>query len=127
MAFPITVQLGYGQEKEESSSQKLKLGTRGETPDGRVLFAIPWYDRAIVGTTDVPRDQIETEPRPLDEEVNFILSLSQEYLDPPPKESDILSIFAGLRPLVSPPSRGDVSSAQISREHTVLMLSLIHI
>lgn len=92
-----------------------------ETPDGRVLFAIPWYDRAIVGTTDVPREQIEAEPRPLEEELNFILSLTQEHLDPPPQASDVLSVFAGLRPLVSQKSKEGVSSAQISREHTVLM------
>ena len=38
MAFPLTVHLGYGQEKIETSSQKQKLGTRAVTPDGRVFY-----------------------------------------------------------------------------------------
>ena len=38
MAFPLTVHLGYGQEKVETSSQKQKLGTRAVLPDGRVFY-----------------------------------------------------------------------------------------
>ena len=91
------------------------------TPDGRVLFAIPWYDRVIVGTTDVPREEIEVDPKPLEEELEFILDLAQTHLTPAPQRSDVLSIFAGLRPLVSPPKKKGVSTAQISREHTVMM------
>lgn len=89
-----------------------------ETADGRVLFAIPWFDRALVGTTDHFKDQPESEPIPLESELNEILSLLQEHVTPAPQKEDVLSVFAGLRPLVIPDK--SQHSAAISREHTVM-------
>jgi glycerol-3-phosphate dehydrogenase len=68
-----------------------------KTSDGRVLFAIPWYNRVVIGTTDTPLDIISLEPVALDEEINFILNTAGQYLVRPPSREDILCIFAGLR------------------------------
>jgi glycerol-3-phosphate dehydrogenase len=89
-----------------------------ETEDGRVLFAIPWYDKVVVGTTDTLVAEATLEPRPLEEELTFILSHAQKYLARPPREEDVLSCFAGLRPLVS--KKGKKTSS-ISREHTIII------
>jgi glycerol-3-phosphate dehydrogenase len=88
------------------------------TDDGRVLFAIPWHDNVIVGTTDTPVDQIPLEPRALEEEVEFLLAHTARYLTRDPTRSDVLSVFAGLRPLVSL-SEGEENTAAISRDHTL--------
>ena len=69
------------------------------TPDGRVLFAVPWHDHVIVGTTDVAVDTIARDPRPMDEEIGFILTNAAKYLSKAPTRKDVLSVFAGLRPL----------------------------
>ena len=90
-----------------------------ETPDGRVLFAVPWYDRALIGTTDVYRGEVDDEPAPLAEEIDFILEQAQTHFAEPPSESDILSVFAGLRPLVAPPHSGERATSKISREHSI--------
>lgn len=88
------------------------------TTDGRVLFAVPWHDRVIVGTTDTPMERPDFEPRPLEEELEFIFKNAAQYLSKDPTPSDVLSVFAGLRPLVSHPGTG--STAALSREHTIL-------
>jgi glycerol-3-phosphate dehydrogenase len=85
------------------------------TDDGRVLFAVPWHDRVIVGTTDTPLDEPSLEPRALDGEVEFILKHAGRYMDRDPKRSDVLSVFAGLRPLVT--SADHQHTAAISRDH----------
>jgi glycerol-3-phosphate dehydrogenase len=85
------------------------------TDDGRVLFAVPWHDRVIVGTTDTPLDEPSLEPRALDGEVEFILKHAGRYMDRDPKRSDVLSVFAGLRPLVT--SANHSHTAAISRDH----------
>ncbi len=90
------------------------------TDDGRVLFAVPWHGRVIVGTTDTPIDDISVEPRPLEEELEFLLTHAVRYLTKDPERSDILSVFAGLRPLVSPGGHED-GTASISRDHTLLV------
>ena len=90
------------------------------TDDGRVLFAVPWHDRVLVGTTDTPVDDIALEPRPLDEEIDFLLTHAVRYLTKDPTEGDILSVFAGLRPLVSLGGADD-DTASISRDHTLLV------
>lgn len=90
------------------------------TDDGRVLFAVPWHDRVLVGTTDTPVDDISLEPRPLREEIEFLLTHAVRYLTKDPEESDILSVFAGLRPLVSPGGATD-DTAEISRDHTLMV------
>ena len=89
------------------------------TPDGRVMFAVPWHDCVVVGTTDTAVDSIQLEPRPMDEEIGFILTNAAQYLSKQPNRSDALSVFAGLRPLVKV---GDAkSTAAMSRDHTILI------
>ena len=91
-----------------------------KTDDGRVLFAIPWHDRVIVGTTDTPVEGPELEPRPQPDELEFLIEHAGRYLEKDPRPEDVLSAFAGIRPLVSKPdedSSGDTS--EISREHVL--------
>jgi glycerol-3-phosphate dehydrogenase len=89
------------------------------TPDGRVMFAVPWHDCVVVGTTDTAVDSIQLEPRPMEEEIDFILTNAAQYLTKQPSRSDVLSVFAGLRPLVKV---GDAkSTAALSRDHTILI------
>ena len=88
-----------------------------QTDDGRVLFAIPWHNRTVVGTTDTPLSEHSLEPRALDEELEFLLVHSQRYLTKDPQASDVLSTFAGLRPLVRSPEAE--STAEISRDHVI--------
>ena len=89
------------------------------TPDGRVLFAVPWHDHVVVGTTDISVDNISLEPIPMDEEIGFILTNAAKYLSRGPNRSDILSVYAGLRPLVK---AGDAkSTSALSRDHTILI------
>jgi glycerol-3-phosphate dehydrogenase len=90
------------------------------TDDGRVLFAIPWHDRVLIGTTDTPVEVPSLEPVPLPEEVDFILEHAVRYLTKDPSRRDVLSVFAGLRPLVD---HGESDTAAVSREHTILVSS----
>jgi glycerol-3-phosphate dehydrogenase len=87
-----------------------------ETPDGRVLFAIPWHGHTLVGTTDVPIPNVPTEPRPTDAEIDFILETAGRYLAKPPTRADVLSTFAGVRPLVKGESG---NTAELSRDFTM--------
>jgi glycerol-3-phosphate dehydrogenase len=87
------------------------------TDDRRILFAIPWHGKVLLGTTDTPVAGPALEPRPLDEEVDFVLTNAARYLTPVPTRSEILSIFAGLRPLVAP--RQGQSTAAASRDHHI--------
>ena len=90
------------------------------TSDGRVLFAVPWHNRVIVGTTDTLVDTADLEPRALEEEIEFILGTAGTYLNKVPTRDDVKSIFAGLRPLAAP--QGDEKSTkEISRHHKVLI------
>jgi glycerol-3-phosphate dehydrogenase len=89
-----------------------------KTDDGRVLFAIPWYDKVVLGTTDTLVEIISLEPKPLDEEIDFILSTAGRYLTIPPRREDILSVFAGLRPLVASPD-DPAATREISRRHKI--------
>jgi len=89
-----------------------------KTPDGRVLFAVPWHDKVVVGTTDTEMDKISLEPRALPEEIDFILNTAGEYLVYPPKRSDVRSVFAGLRPLAAPEEEGE-KTKEISRSHKI--------
>ncbi len=88
------------------------------TADGRVLFAVPWEDSLILGTTDTPRADLPLEPRPRAEEIDFILAEAGRYLARRPTRADIRSAWAGLRPLVKP-SRDAGETKRISREHTI--------
>jgi glycerol-3-phosphate dehydrogenase len=87
------------------------------TSDGRVLFAIPWHGKTLVGTTDTPIDNVSLEPLALDEEIAFLLDTASRYLARRPRREDILSVFAGIRPLVK--SSEVVRTAALSREHTI--------
>ena len=91
-----------------------------KTADGRVLFAVPWLGKLILGTTDSPRQDIVREPEPFREEVRFILEESARYLTRAPQLADIRSIWVGLRPLVKPQAEDGGNTKNISREHTVL-------
>lgn len=88
-----------------------------QTDDGRVLFAIPWRNRVVVGTTDTPVPDIALEPRPFEEEVDFLLQHAARYLTRDPGLEDMKSIFVGIRPLVAEGGEGD--TAEISREHVL--------
>ena len=90
-----------------------------KTEDGRVLFAVPWHGCVVVGTTDTPRPAAELEPRALDEERDFIMEHARRYLTRDPADSDVLSIYAGLRPLVR--AGGGGSTAALSRDHTIVV------
>ena len=92
-----------------------------KTADGRVLFAVPWLGKVILGTTDTPRDDLAREPQPFKEEVEFILNESARYLSRAPTRADVKSVWVGLRPLVKPQDDGGGNTKGISREHTVLV------
>jgi glycerol-3-phosphate dehydrogenase len=90
-----------------------------KTADGRVLFAVPWLGKVILGTTDTPRSDMPREPAAFEEEVAFILDESARYLAKPPLRSDVRSVWVGLRPLVKPTQEEGVSTKGLSREHSV--------
>ena len=91
-----------------------------QTPDGRVLFLIPFHDKIVVGTTDTPVKETNIEPQPYLHEVDFILETAQQYLAKKPTRADVKSVFAGLRPLANPNKQGS-NSAKVSRSHQVLI------
>ena len=91
-----------------------------KTQDGRVLFAVPWLGKVILGTTDTPRGDLAREPQAFKEEVDFILRESARYLQRAPRPEDVLSVWVGLRPLVKAPQADDGRTQGLSREHTVL-------
>jgi len=92
-----------------------------KTSDGRVLFAVPWLGKLILGTTDTPRHNLEREPMAFDEEIDFILGESARYLRRPPGRRDVKSIWVGLRPLVKPPQEDGRDTKTLSREHTIVV------
>jgi glycerol-3-phosphate dehydrogenase len=89
-----------------------------KTDDGRVLFAIPWYGEVVVGTTDTPVDDISLEPVALEREIDFILDTAARYIEKPLSRKDILSVFAGLRPLAADPGNTG-STKEVSRRHKI--------
>jgi len=91
-----------------------------KTSDGRVLFVVPWHGKAIVGTTDTLVKESSLEPKALDEEVEFILKTASLYMDPAPTRKDVLSVFAGLRPLAAPEKEGK-GTKEISRSHKIFV------
>ena len=91
-----------------------------KTSDGRVLFAVPWHGKVVVGTTDTEVKETSLEPRALDEEVEFILANAAQYLARPPSRSDIKSVFAGLRPLAAPQDESE-ETKEISRSHKLIV------
>lgn len=91
-----------------------------KTDDGRVLFAIPWYDEVVIGTTDTPVKVIDLEPVALEEEIEFILNTAGTYLKIPVSRKDVLSVFAGLRPLAADPENKG-STKEVSRRHKIIV------
>ncbi|MBN6738833.1 glycerol-3-phosphate dehydrogenase/oxidase [Burkholderia multivorans] len=87
------------------------------TDDGRVLFVVPWHGHTIVGTTDTPRTDMPIDPHASERDIDFILATATRYLSITPTRADVLSVWAGLRPLV----KGDAqaATASLSREHTL--------
>jgi glycerol-3-phosphate dehydrogenase len=92
-----------------------------KTRDGRVLFAVPWLGKTILGTTDTPRADLPLEPEPFREEVEFILGESARILARAPTRADVRSVWVGMRPLVRPPNEDPGDTKALSREHAVLV------
>lgn len=91
-----------------------------KTGDGRVLFLVPWHDKVIVGTTDTLLNSHSLEPKALPEEVDFIISTANNYLNKKITRKDVLSIFAGLRPLAA--SKFNYKKTkEISRRHKIIV------
>jgi len=94
-----------------------------KTEDGRVMFAIPWQGKVLLGTTDTPRPELcqLNDPQPLEEEIDFLLRTAAGILTRPPTRADIRSAFAGLRPLIHPEHSDARNTAALSREHAILV------
>jgi len=91
-----------------------------ETSDGRVLFIVPWHNKLLMGTTDTPVKNISLEPVALETEIQFVLQTANKYLTVTPTRKDVLSVFAGLRPLAAAQD-GAGDTKEISRSHKILV------
>jgi glycerol-3-phosphate dehydrogenase len=92
------------------------------TSDGRVMFGVPWHDRIILGTTDIPVKEFVLEPKAREEEIDFILETAGRYLSVKPQRKDVLCVFAGLRPLAAPKEdTGTARTKEISRSHKLIL------
>ncbi|MGC6422356.1 MAG: glycerol-3-phosphate dehydrogenase/oxidase [Flavobacteriaceae bacterium] len=89
-----------------------------QTSDGRVLFAVPWNDYVVVGTTDTPIDHALEEPIALEKEISFILENASAYMVKKPNRNDVKSVFAGLRPLAASNDSSETTK-EVSRHHKV--------
>ncbi|MDR2385260.1 MAG: glycerol-3-phosphate dehydrogenase/oxidase [Tannerella sp.] len=90
-----------------------------KTKDGRVLFGVPWHGKVVLGTTDTPLNEASPEPKALDQEIDFILEQAGEYLETKPTRKDVLSLFAGLRPLAASVKSEAKKTKEISRSHKI--------
>lgn len=100
------------------------------TEDGRVLFAVPWLGKVILGTTDTPRQDLPCEPQALDEEIEFILREAGRVLQRKPLRADVRSVWVGLRPLIRPQAATQQAvTRQLSREHWINLSAegLLHV
>ncbi|MBT0552063.1 glycerol-3-phosphate dehydrogenase/oxidase [Riemerella anatipestifer] len=91
-----------------------------KTSDGRVLFAVPWHDKVVVGTTDTLIEEPSFEPKALEKEIEFVLETARRFLVKKPTREDVKSVFAGLRPLAAPDKEGG-STKEVSRSHKVVV------
>ncbi|WDF58629.1 glycerol-3-phosphate dehydrogenase/oxidase [Flavobacterium sp. KACC 22758] len=91
-----------------------------KTKDGRVLFAVPWHNHVVVGTTDTLIKKQSLEPIALESEIEFVLETAQRFLAKKPTRADVLSVFAGLRPLAAPKEEGK-STKEVSRSHKIIV------
>jgi glycerol-3-phosphate dehydrogenase len=82
-----------------------------------VLFIIPWGQRWIVGTTDTDWTGDRAEPTPTGEDIDYILEHANRVLDRPLTRSDVIGVYAGLRPLVA--ADDSKPTTKLSREHVV--------
>lgn len=89
------------------------------TSDGRVLFAIPWHEHTVVGTTDTPIDAPSYEPLPYEQEIEFVLETAGKYLSRKPTREDVLSVYVGIRPLVKAAGSDTSKTSALSRDHTI--------
>jgi glycerol-3-phosphate dehydrogenase len=89
------------------------------TSDGRVLFAIPWHEHTVIGTTDTPIDAPSYEPLPFEQEIEFVLETASEYLTRKPTREDVLSVYVGIRPLVKAAGSDSGNTSALSRDHTI--------
>lgn len=91
-----------------------------KTKDGRVLFAVPWLGKLVLGTTDTLRQKPKLEPEALEREIDFVLETAGGYLTKKPTRADVLAVYAGLRPLARP-KEGSTKTKEISRSHKVII------
>jgi glycerol-3-phosphate dehydrogenase len=91
-----------------------------KTSDGRVLFAVPWHNHVVVGTTDVEKKEAVLEPVADEVEVDYILETAGRFMSEKPAKGDVLSVFTGLRPLAAPSGEGK-KTKEISRGHKILV------
>lgn len=89
------------------------------TSDGRVLFAIPWHNHTVIGTTDTPIDAASYEPLPYETEIEFVLETAGQYLSHKPTREDVLSVYVGIRPLVKAAGSDASKTSALSRDHTI--------
>lgn len=87
------------------------------TTDGRVMFAIPWLGHTLLGTTDTPIPEVSEEPSAQEREVEFVLANAERYFERPPRRRDVLSVFAGIRPLIR--SQESAATAALARDHQI--------
>ena len=87
------------------------------TSDGRVLFAIPWHEHVLVGTTDEPVSHASAEPVAMSNEKQFLAEHIHRYLGRTITPEDVLSVWSGLRPLVR---TSNAATAKLSRDHQVV-------
>ncbi len=93
-----------------------------KTDDGRVLFAVPWHNKIVLGTTDTPVKTESLEPEALEQEIDFIITTAGRYLSTKPQRKDVLSVFTGLRPLAaSNDTEGSGKTKEISRSHKIIV------
>ena len=92
-----------------------------KTNDGRVLFAVPWHNRVIIGTTDIPKEEAVIEPKATNHEIDFILETAGRFLESKPTRADVKSVFAGLRPLAAPKNGDNEKTKEISRKHKIII------
>jgi len=92
-----------------------------KTADGRVLFAVPWLGKVILGTTDTAIADLPREPLAFEHEIDFILRESARYLRLAPRRQDVKSVWVGLRPLVKSDRATGHDTKSLSREHSILV------
>jgi glycerol-3-phosphate dehydrogenase len=82
--------------------------------EGRMIFALPWYGRTLIGTTDNDFDGDTAHPRPAEEDIAYLLEATNDFFGTSLGQSSLVGAYAGVRPLIS---TGDPrKSVDISRK-----------